>query len=277
MRLVGALDATLGTVALTGTGIGPAVGVPVSTDFGTRARVDRRGADAERRPIANAGEQTLTVTSARDHRRGLRDQFAARRRSMSTAGTQVNVSITFDPSMSGTRNATLDVSSNDPVAPMVTSGLTGVGGNAIVTVGDVNFGDVTDNTTVDAGRSRSRTRGTPTGPLTVTSATISGGSWFTFDNNGAASCARPDDVHVPEPRRRRDAADRRACAARRCRRIRCRCRARRSRSRPTRTRRRQRRAADLHRGPLEHRARDDALTFGDQRVGTTSAAQTVTA
>src|SRR6188508_3282704 len=62
VRLVDALDATLGTVVLTGTGIAPAVNVPASTDFGT-VRVSTGAVQTLNVPIKNDGEQVLAVTS----------------------------------------------------------------------------------------------------------------------------------------------------------------------------------------------------------------------
>lgn len=185
VRLVGALDATLGTVVLTGVGIGPAITVPATTDFGT-VRVSTGAVQTLNVPIKNDGEQTLNVTSLSITGADYAINSPATPFDVAVGAT-TNVSITFDPSTSGPRNATLAVSSNDPVVPMATSGLTGVGGNAIVNVTDVSFADVTDNTTSTQNITITNT-GTPTGPLAVMSATITGGSWFTFDNNGAG-CA----------------------------------------------------------------------------------------
>src|SRR4029077_2330047 len=102
------------------------------------------------------------------------------------------VTVVFDPSASGSRTATMTIASNDPATPNKTVSLSGTGTNAVISVTDVAFGTVSDGTTSTQNISITNTGGAPKGPLTVTSATISGGSFFTFGTgagcNGGTSC-----------------------------------------------------------------------------------------
>jgi outer membrane protein OmpA-like peptidoglycan-associated protein len=152
VRLVGLLDVTLGTVQLTGNGIAPEVSVPASTNFGTVPIAS--GSATQNVVITNDGEQTLTISALSITGGGYTINSPTPPANI-TAGGTLNVSITFDPSIAGPNNATLNISSNDPITPMASAGLTGTGsvapgisGPASVAFGSVEVGKNTGNSTL---------------------------------------------------------------------------------------------------------------------------------
>ena len=102
--------------------------------------------------------------------------------------TGVDVTVRFNPTAPDARAATLDIASNAAMA--VTSvALTGTGTSALIAVTDADFMIVGHGTTASRNLSVSNEALAPRGPLHVTSASISGGSWFTFGTNGPSNCA----------------------------------------------------------------------------------------
>ncbi|HWU90109.1 MAG TPA: choice-of-anchor D domain-containing protein, partial [Kofleriaceae bacterium] len=100
----------------------------------------------------------------------------------------VGITVKFDPSAPGARVASLDIASNDPVTPTASVALTGTGTNALISVPDLDVGIVTNGTTGAGTITVANIGAMPQGPLRVTSAAITGGSWFTFGANGASAC-----------------------------------------------------------------------------------------
>lgn len=93
--------------------------------------------------------------------------------------------ITFDPTVGGTRTATLTFTSNDPVNPTRTFTITGTGTNAVVNVDDRDFQIVNTGSSAQTDITLTNSGTSPTGPLGVTSATINGGAgWFTIAGCG---------------------------------------------------------------------------------------------
>ncbi|MDQ3333928.1 MAG: choice-of-anchor D domain-containing protein [Myxococcota bacterium] len=174
VRLVGLLDATLGTVQLTGTGIAPEVSVPASTSFGTVPIAS--GSATTNVVITNNGEQTLTINALSITGAGYTINSPTPPANI-TAGNALNVNITFDPSTAGPNNATLSISSNDPITPMASAGLTGVGSVApgISGPASVAFGNVDVGTTSGAMPLTITNTGDAT--LTITSAVVQTGDY----------------------------------------------------------------------------------------------------
>ena len=184
VTLLDSSNAVLGTVVLAGNGVAPVVSVTDSTDFG-RVRASS-GTQTLNVAVRNEGDQTMSISALSITGADFAINSPATPVNV-LAGNTANVNITFDPSMLGTRDATLNVTTSDPVTPMTTADLTGEGGTSIIAVTDVNFGDVTDSTTATGSITVSNT-GSPASPFTVSTATITGSAWFKFDTNGAADC-----------------------------------------------------------------------------------------
>jgi outer membrane protein OmpA-like peptidoglycan-associated protein len=179
------LNNELGNFAVGGDGAGPAISVPASTAFGN-VRV-AGGTSASNVVITNDGEETLSITNLAIDLGDYTFTTAPTFPITIAAGANTPVNVTFNPGSSGARSAILTITSNNTGGASTTTNLTGTGTNAVINVTDVNFADVTDNTTSTVATTITNT-GTPLGTLTITSATISGGSWFTFADNGN-SCA----------------------------------------------------------------------------------------
>jgi hypothetical protein len=110
-------------------------------------------------------------------------------------GTNKTFTVQFDPSTAGTHDATMTIASDDPVTPMKTVSLTGVGTTALIAVSDVNFMVVNDGSTSNLNISVTNSATTSRGVLTAVSATITdmgGGNFFSFGTgsgcNGGTSC-----------------------------------------------------------------------------------------
>jgi outer membrane protein OmpA-like peptidoglycan-associated protein len=140
--------------------------------------------------IENTGNPSLTVSSLTFMGTSATDFLVAVDGVTGIAiapGGTASFTIAFTPSAAGARSATLVVASN---AATVNVPLTGIGGSAVIAVTDLDFGVVANSSTSGNGSiTVSNSVTTNQAPLHVTSATIAGGSWFTFDTNGAASCA----------------------------------------------------------------------------------------
>jgi len=107
-------------------------------------------------------------------------------------GSSQPITVQFDPSTAGTHGATMAITSDDPVTPTTNVSLTGVGTTALIAVSDVNFGTVNDGATGNQNIAVTNSSTSSPGVLTVTTATISGGSFFSFGTtqgcNGGTSC-----------------------------------------------------------------------------------------
>ncbi len=102
------------------------------------------------------------------------------------AGATGDITLVFDPSAAGTRTATLTVTSDDPINPSADLALTGTGGTAVIGVTDVAFGTV-NLTQTGTGTITVSNTATSGGVLTLGTATISGGTWFTFGGTGGCT------------------------------------------------------------------------------------------
>ena len=102
----------------------------------------------------------------------------------------LDVTITFNPSQSGARLADFEISSDDPALTMPKKvALQGNGTNAVISAADLDFGIVGAGTTASSAIVVTNTALLPVGPLQVASATIMQTStWFTFAANGSG-CA----------------------------------------------------------------------------------------
>jgi hypothetical protein len=192
----------LGTFTATGTAVAPqTISVnPVSANFGN-ARVNNAALTttiaAQVFTVSNTGGTSTTLNvsnitfSDPDYSlaTGSTSSFAV------AQGTTKTFTVQFDPSTAGTHDATMTIASDDPVTPMKTVSLTGVGTTALIAVSDVNFGIVNDTTTSNQNISVTNTGANPRGVLTAVSATITdtgGGNFFSFGTgsgcNGGTSC-----------------------------------------------------------------------------------------
>ena len=183
-----------GTFMVTGDGTAPVIGVPPSTSFGS-ARVTVTGATTMASvAIQNTGDDVLTITNL-----STTGDFALTSTptfpidvmpSMSTS-----ISVTFDPTASGTRTGNLVITSNALGSPTTNAPLTGEGTNAVIRADDVVFGSVTNGTTSTLDVVVNNIAAAPVGPLRVSSATIMGGSWFGFAGTcTGTSCTINQDV-----------------------------------------------------------------------------------
>ncbi|MDQ3299863.1 MAG: choice-of-anchor D domain-containing protein, partial [Myxococcota bacterium] len=188
VNLLNAADVSLGTFQVTGTGLGPEIAVPATAAFGSvrvaNAATLTASGDVV---IQNTGDtgQNLNITALQ-----ITGDFTIPSPPTLPAaiapGGSLGIGVVFDPSASGTRTGSLVITSNDSVKPMATVALSGSGTNAVIGVTDVAFGTVTNGTTGTLDILLSNTAAAPVGPLRVASATIAGGSWFTFDDGGCA-------------------------------------------------------------------------------------------
>ena len=108
-----------------------------------------------------------------------------------TSGS-VQVTVQFDPALSGGTTGSLDITSTDAGSPTSIE-LDGTGTNAIISAADLDFGIVNDGTSVPGSVLISNIGGAPKGPLTVTSATITNGAGVIAFGvgsgcNGGATC-----------------------------------------------------------------------------------------
>jgi hypothetical protein len=105
-------------------------------------------------------------------------------------GSSQNVTVEFNPSIVGTRNATMTIENNDANK---TISLTGTGTAAVISVTDtIDFGVVPNATPSSRNLSITNTVTMSQGPLIVTSATITGSTFFRFSNtlgcNNGTTC-----------------------------------------------------------------------------------------
>ena len=106
-------------------------------------------------------------------------------------GFQTQLTVTFNPSAAGARNATLSFASNDPGSPTNVA-LTGQGQNATISVtGTLDFTTVLVGSSSPLNAVVTNNGGAPKGNLYLGNSTITGGvntSWFTFSQCGTQTC-----------------------------------------------------------------------------------------
>ncbi len=181
------------TFVLTGTGVGPAISTtPTSSlTFGS-VRVANAATATLSLRISNVGDPgndlsvgtpTLSGTGAADYTigSGLPANIVP--------GAFIDVAITFDPSVAGSRPAQLTIPSNDPGMASRVIDLSGTGTNAVINAQDAAFGTVVGGATGTTTVNVTNIASAPQGTLTIASASITQSStWFTFAANGSG-CA----------------------------------------------------------------------------------------
>jgi len=177
--------------AVTGTGIAPAITVsPSSFDFGGVRFAS--GTATKQFTISNTGDAgtTLSVTgitfsgtNSTDYNLNPSVTFPL----TVSVGTPKTVTVVFDPSVAGPSMASMDIASNDPANATKSVTLTGTGTNGTIAVTDVNFNTVDDGTTANQTVTISNSATTFPGLLTVTSAAITGGNFFSFGTTQGCS------------------------------------------------------------------------------------------
>jgi outer membrane protein OmpA-like peptidoglycan-associated protein len=188
---------TLGTFTATGTAIAPTISVtPASADFGN-VRVDTAAVTTATQVfmLSNTGDtgSTLSISDIAFSDPSYSLQPAPSFPIAIAAGANQTVTVAFDPATAGTHDATMTIASNDPATPTKTIDLTGTGTTATIAVTDVSFGTVTNGTTSTQNIAVTNSSASSPGVLTVTSATIDDTSgFFSFDTTlgctGGTSC-----------------------------------------------------------------------------------------
>ena len=194
VRDSGGSHSVLGTFDVRGTGKAPAsINVSGNGMFGSVRWNDAAPVHSFTRTftVSNGGGVTLDVTNVQIGGTHAGDF------SITSGGTAQQIlpgnskswMVTFDPSASGTRVATLTFTSNDPDDPTRSVALTGVGTNAVISVPATgSFGIVVSGTTGSLDVAVANVGGAPTGDLGVTGATITDASgWFTFSGCGGGT------------------------------------------------------------------------------------------
>ncbi len=210
MRSAG--NALLGSFQVAGKGVAQAITTTptVMSGFGS-VRVSNATVTTVARTIAinNAGDaghdlvvSALAISGA--HAADYEITTAPSLPATIAPGAHVDVIVTFDPSSPGTRTASLDITSDDPVTAASSVALTGIGTTAKITVTDLAFGVVQDGTTLSNNIVVSNAGAAPQGALRVTSAAIAPAamSWFSFEANngaclGATSCGFGGGFNAP--------------------------------------------------------------------------------
>ncbi|HEY4182279.1 MAG TPA: choice-of-anchor D domain-containing protein [Kofleriaceae bacterium] len=184
----------LATITVAGTGTAPELTV-VETgtlDF-LAARVKDPGARTKNLTIRNSGEGTLHIAAAPAFSGTDAADFSITSPAFPqdiASGSNVTVVMSMNPSASGTRSATVTVTAtNDPVTATEARAVTGTGTNAVIAVTDFDFSTVPSGTSSGGNVSISNTATAPVGPLTVTDASITQSStWFSFSaGNGCVA------------------------------------------------------------------------------------------
>ena len=184
---------------VTGTGIGAALTVspqsPPSVDFGS-VRVANAAVTSVTRTFtlgnSGTGGTNLNISnivlSSSDYVLSPAPTFPL----VVAQGSTKTVTVKFDPTSAGVRAATMTVQSDDPATPSKVVNLTGIGTTALIAVTDVDFGIVADGATSNQNITITNSATSSPGTLKVTSATVSGGSFFSFGTgqgcNGGTSC-----------------------------------------------------------------------------------------
>ncbi len=192
-------DATTpsGQFDVSGTGVAPIATIVAPTappiDFGA-VRV-AAGSTTQTFQVTNTGDAGQSLTVPQPALTGDFSLVGPLGTKVITVGQTVTYTVKFDPTAVGPRSGSVTFASNDPVSPSQAFALQGTGTTAIIATTDVDLG------TVIAGQSVVGTIAITNGgttALTVASAAIAGGSWFTFDDHGCTGLrACPLAIAVP--------------------------------------------------------------------------------
>ncbi|MCE9578837.1 MAG: choice-of-anchor D domain-containing protein, partial [Deltaproteobacteria bacterium] len=183
----------VGQFQVTGTGIGPVATVtPSSLTFGS-VRTSAGATAAQTITIKNDGETDLTLGTVTKTGTGAVDYTLSADLSGTVVGPGLSttVDVTFDPSATGARDATLFIPSDDATGTKNVT-FSGTGTSAIIGVSTtaLNFGNV--NVGASLNQSVGLRNSGSGANLSVTSASIStvSSTWFTFTNSptGSPSC-----------------------------------------------------------------------------------------
>lgn len=185
----------LGSFSVRGTGVRPAtMSVTGNTDFSSVRFNDAAPIHTFNRTftVSNNGDVAMNVTSVAITGTDAGDFAITSAPANNTilGGGSKSWTITFNPSASGTRTATLTVTSDAGVNPTISQTITGIGTNAVIAVSDPAFGIVNVGNSANQDITVTNNGGAPKGPLGVTSASITGGNgWFAFSAcGGGTSC-----------------------------------------------------------------------------------------
>ena len=188
----GTTTPVLGSFTMRGIGAAPELQIttPGPLDFGAVRLTTAATLTSSRTvTLTNAGTLPLSVTTLALSGTNAADYAISPMPTVPVsiaAGATQDITLVFDPSATGTRAATLTVTSDDPINPSATLSLTGTGGTAVIGVTDVAFGTV-NLTQTGTGTITVSNTATGGAPLTLASATISGGSWFSFGGTGGCT------------------------------------------------------------------------------------------
>ncbi len=177
---------------LSGTGVGPAITTSPASNmvFGSLrvANAATLTASLSLR-ISNSGDAgtDLTVGTPVLSGAGAADySVGTGLPAMIAAGSFVDITLTFDPSMPGSRPAQLTIPSDDPAMLSRVIDLSGTGTTAVISAQDAAFGTVTGGTTANATINVTNAGAAPQGSLSVFGGSITQTStWFSFAANGA--------------------------------------------------------------------------------------------
>ncbi|HZJ63231.1 MAG TPA: choice-of-anchor D domain-containing protein [Kofleriaceae bacterium] len=115
-------------------------------------------------------------------------------------GTSQTITVEFNPSQTGTRSTTMTIANNS-MTPSKVVNLTGEGTAAVISVPATTFGIVPNGTPSSQNVTITNTVTPSPGPLTVTSATITGSTFFHFDNTlgctGGTTCTFSPPLVIP--------------------------------------------------------------------------------
>src|SRR5687768_11848649 len=160
-----------------------------TVDFGQARWNDAAPASLDRTTrtinVTNTGDIAFTLSSVT----GTGD-FAGITGSTGTIlpGNARAFTVTFDPSMPGTRTGTISFSSDAANNPTDSVNATGIGTNAVIAVTDPTYGTVANGSVNTQDVVITNIGGATKGPLGVTGATITGGNgWFTFSGCGGGT------------------------------------------------------------------------------------------
>ena len=189
------MGADLGTFVVQGKGIAAELSItttPKPIDFGAPRAFDMAATPTSTKSIRveNTGDNLPLTVSAIDIGGTHAGDYTPTLPTLPLVlmqGQFADIDVVFNPGGAGTRTATFDVTSDDPVTPTENASLTGVGTSATIRANDLDFNTVAVGTTTISQIRIDNTAASNPGPLTITGAMITQSStWFSFD--GANGC-----------------------------------------------------------------------------------------
>ena len=180
------------TVALSGTGVAPVVSLGGTTSISFGNQLVGSSSTAQLVTLSNTGTATLTISSIAIAGTNSGDFSETNTCGTSvSAGANCSISVTFKPTATGARSASLTITDNASGSPHSVA-LTGMGTAPVVSLGgttNLNFGNVPVGSTSTAQTFTLTNAGTA--PLTITSIAVTGtnSSDFTDTNTCPASSA----------------------------------------------------------------------------------------